>query len=178
MGGISADGAVTLNGATTLKLYNPTANDAIQSGASISYGGALNLEFLPGTLAAGNSWKLFNAPDSSYSGSFTIAPASPGAGLAWDTSTLGTDGTLRVVATVVPQPDFTALTIAGGNLTLSGTNGPHSGTYYVLTSTNVAQALTNWTRLSTNQFDASGNFTWTTNTLSSAPPRFFRLQVQ
>jgi hypothetical protein len=42
----------------------------------------------------------------------------------------------------------------------------------------VAQALTNWTRLSTNQFDASGNFTWTTNTLSSAPPRFFRLQVQ
>jgi autotransporter-associated beta strand protein len=177
-GAIGAAGAVTLNGTATMKIYNPTANDAIQSSTSISYGGTLNLEFLTGTLAAGNSWKLFNAPGASYSGSFTVAPPSPGTGLSWDTSTLNTDGTLRVVSTVMPQPDLTGITIAGGNLTLSGTNGPHSGTYYVLTSTNVAQALNNWTRVSTNQFDANGNFTWTTNTLSSDPARFFRLQVQ
>jgi hypothetical protein len=177
-GSIGAAGAVTLNGTATMKIYNPTANDAIQSSTSIAYGGTLNLEFLTGTLAAGNSWKLFNAPSASYSGSFTIAPPSPGTGLSWDTSTLNTDGTLRVVSTVVPQPDLTGITIAGGNLTLSGTNGPHSGTYYVLTSTNVAQALSNWTRVSTNQFDANGNFTWTTNALSSDPAGFFRLQVQ
>ena len=175
---ITASGAVTLNGTTTMKLNGSGVNDILQSGTSISYGGTLNLEFLSGTLAAGNSWKLFSAPGSSYSGSFTIAPAAPGTGLAWAVSTLDTDGTLRVVSTVVPQPGFTGLTIAGGNLTLSGTNGPHSGTYYVLSSTDVAQALTNWTRVSTNQFDASGNFTWTTNTLSIDPARFFRLQVQ
>jgi hypothetical protein len=42
----------------------------------------------------------------------------------------------------------------------------------VLTSTNLATPLTNWMVLSTNQFDASGNFS-TTNPISTAMPQLF-----
>jgi fibronectin-binding autotransporter adhesin len=174
MGAIGADGAVTLNGTATMKIYNPTANDAIQSGTSISYGGTLNLEFLTGTLAAGNSWKLFNAP--SYSGSFTLNPASPGNGLVWDTSHLTTDGTLRVIS--VAPPDITSITVGGGNVILQGTNGPANGNYVVLTSTNVAQSLNLWLPLTTNQFDGSGNFNWTNAITPSEPSRFYLLRLQ
>lgn len=175
LGAIGASGAVTLSGTTSMKIYNPGQNDVIQSGTSITYGGTLNLLFLPGTLAAGNSWKLFNAPAGTYSGSFTLSPATPGSGLQWDTSQLTVSGTLRIPSTT--PPDFTSISVGGGNVTLSGTNGPANGTYVVVTSTNVAQALSLWVPVATNQFDSNGHFTWSTNIMSD-PYRFYRLRLQ
>jgi hypothetical protein len=43
-------------------------------------------------------------------------------------------------------------------LLFGGSNGTANGTYYVLTSTNVTMPLANWLPLTTNQFDAAGNF--------------------
>jgi hypothetical protein len=55
----------------------------------------------------------------------------------------------------------------------SGTNG----TYYVLTSTNLAAPLTNWTRLLTNQFDGGVNFNLTNAMNTNSPQSFYLLQM-
>ena len=63
--------------------------------AGITYGGTLTVNNLGGTLAAGDSFKVFNA--ASYTGTFSQVTPVPGPGLAWDTTGLNT-GTIKVVA--------------------------------------------------------------------------------
>jgi autotransporter-associated beta strand protein len=176
MGAVGADGAITLKGNTTLKLGGSQVNDLVQSGTSINCGGTLNLQFTPGSLAAGNSWKLLAAPSGSVSGSFALSPASPGSGLAWDVSTLTTDGTLRVIS--VTRPGIASFSFAGGNVILRGTNGPANGSYSVLTSTNVALPLDQWVPLSTNRFDGTGSFNSTNAMNPGEPGRFYLLRLQ
>ena len=66
-------------------------------------------------MTASNAFKLFDA--SSYSGAFVaFDPVTPGAGLAWNTNTLATDGTLRVVSTT---PVTLTNSVSGNLLTLS-----------------------------------------------------------
>jgi hypothetical protein len=60
----------------------------------------------------------------------------------------------------------------------SGSGGPTNGTYYLLSSTNLTSPLTGWTRLSTNQFDANGNFNITNSLNKNFRQDFFRLQIQ
>jgi hypothetical protein len=47
----------------------------------------------------------------------------------------------------------------------------------LLGSTNLALPLVNWTRVVTNQFDASGNFLITNSFGANAPQNFYRLQL-
>ena len=75
------------------------------------------------------------------------------------------------------MPGINSFLQSGGNLVFSGTNGPASGAYYVLTSTNLSLPLSNWTVLSTNSFDASGNFSVTNPILGGGPPGFFILEL-
>jgi hypothetical protein len=67
----------------------------------------------------------------------------------------------------------------GGNssLVMSGTGGVGNGTYYVLTSTNLALPLNQWTPVVTNQFDAGGNFSFTNFAPTNASQEFFRLRL-
>src|SRR6185295_18947978 len=61
---------------------NTGTNDAVVGLTTVTYGGTLSVVNLNGTLAAGQSYKLFSA--TSYTGAFTnIVPATPGANLAW-----------------------------------------------------------------------------------------------
>ncbi len=81
------------------------------------------------------------------------------------------------------SPSFGNIQIAntsgGGSLgvAMSGTGGVTNGTYYVLASTNLALPLSQWTPVTTNQFDASGNFIFTNSAPTNAPQEFFRLQL-
>ncbi len=176
VGTLTVTNTVTLSGVTSMGLDQAGAtNSVLACNASIHYGGTLELTYLSGSPATGASFKLFNAP--SYSGSFSsISPATPGAGQAWDTSGLGTSGTIRVA--VASAPRFGGITLSGTNLVVSGSNGIATGNYYLLTSTNVGLALTNWTRIATNAFDGSGNFKFTNSVSPSVPQRFFLLQLQ
>jgi hypothetical protein len=68
--------------------------------------------------------------------------------------------------------------LSGANIVISGTNGAKSGNYYILTSTNLGLPSSNWLRLSTNPFDAAGNFIFT-NPLDPAQSQlFYFLQLQ
>ena len=102
---------------------------------SVAFGGTLALNNQAGAYAPSAALKLFDAQ--SYAGTFDkITPVTPGTNLAWDTSTLTNDGTLRVTSTLATN--ITAQ-VTGGQVTLSWpadhtgwhlqaqTNQPHIG---------------------------------------------------
>ena len=178
IGTLSASNHIVLDGTAIFKLQGSGTNDVVQAGGNITYGGTLNLANISGApLAAGDSFKLFNA-GGTYGGAFaSIVPPTPDAGLLWDTNSLVVDGTLNVVAAATPQPGISSVTVSSGNLILQGTNGPAGQDYYVLSSTNVALPLASWPVLATNQFSGSGTFSYTNAIEAGEPQRFYLLQV-
>lgn len=73
-------------------------------------------------------------------------------------------------------PTIQHVTLAGGNIILSGTNNHgQGGTFHVLTATNLQSARTNWTVLGSGSFDSAGNFSFTNGI--SGPQKFYTLQV-
>ncbi len=98
---------------------------------------------------------------------------------------LTNDTTLSAIAVVITTaappsvpPTIQKISIVGGNIVISGTNNVGTtGTYHVLTSTNVALPLTNWTVLTNGSFDGTGNFNVTNAIDSTKRDGFFILQV-
>jgi hypothetical protein len=89
-----------------------------------------------------------------------------------------TDVTAGVSTPVItPVPVITQAMLGTQGLILRGTNGPVSGVYQVLTSTNATLAAANWPTLAFHSFDASGNFDSTNPIAPGASQQFFRLLV-
>jgi autotransporter-associated beta strand protein len=186
LGGDFATGQLTITNAALLNSASTTyldvdkanfTNDVINA-ASVSYGGTLKVAEVSGIpFGAGNTFKLFNA--SSYQGTFTaFDPATPGAGLKWNTNNLAVNGTLKVESTTpLPPPSIVSFGYSGTDVTLIGNNGPANGTYLALTSTNVGLPISGWTIIATNYFDGSGAFNLTAPVNPSEAQRFFRLQL-
>jgi len=65
---------------------------------------------------------------------------------------------------------------SGSNLTFAGRCGLTNSNYYVLSATNLALPLTNWTTVATNSFNSSGNFVFT-NPIGPASQKFFILKL-
>jgi autotransporter-associated beta strand protein len=103
IGVLTISNSLSLSGVTIMELNAATGtNDLVRGLTTVTYGGTLSLSNLAGTISASNAFKLFNA--TTYRGAFAaLTPATPGPGLAWNTNTLVTDGTLRVVSTA-PVP--------------------------------------------------------------------------
>ena len=174
-GTLTVDGNVTLQGITFMDLNAALDTNDVLRATTITFGGDLRLQNHAGTLTAGDSFKLFEA--ATYNGSFaSFTPATPAANLTWDLSTLSTDGTLRVQAGS-SRPQIAATGLSNGSFVFSGAGGSPNGTYHVLSSTNIALPLVNWTPVLTNTFDASGNFSVTTVVDPNTKQRFFLLQV-
>ena len=91
----------------------------------------------------------------------------------------GNNSIIRRIVATNSVPVFSAISLADGNIVMSGSNGPHGGNYFVLTATNLDTPSTNWTRAATNPFDASGNFNFT-NPANAAATNvlFYMLQLQ
>jgi fibronectin-binding autotransporter adhesin len=135
---------LNLSGTTFLAL-NPAAgtNDLIRGLTTVTYGGTLSLTNLGGSLSSNSVFKLFNA--AGYSGAFTdISPALPAPGFAWDTNTLTTDGTLRIVQTASSTPTNINFQMSGNQLTLSWPTN-YTGWRLQTQTNNLAAGLgTNW----------------------------------
>ncbi len=99
----------------------------------------------------------------SYTVSLTVTD--PGGS---DTSTLAN------YVVVKPKAALGGVTLAGGKLVFSGTNGPAGQPYRILTTTNVALPLANWTPVWTNVFAADGSYSYT-NTPGANASSFFLL---
>jgi hypothetical protein len=167
----ATNGNITLGGTTVIKLNGSGVSDQVQTSGTLTYGGTLSLVNISGSpLAAGNSFQIFTG-GTIVNNSFTITPATPGAGLAWDTSHLNT-GSLNVIAGL----SISSVSTSGGNLVFSGTGGTAGGSYEILAATNLTTPLTNWMVLATTNFDGSGNFHATNAINSGMPQRFYTIK--
>ncbi len=113
IGTLSVAGAVTLQGTTYMEVDRNAGSDLL-GGGSLSYGGTLQLVNLGDPLQVGDQFQLFSAP--SLSGSFAVSGP---AGVQWDTSTLATDGIIKVSAVVDATPTNIVTSVTGNQLTLS-----------------------------------------------------------
>ncbi|MEI7534940.1 MAG: hypothetical protein WCK57_11275, partial [Verrucomicrobiae bacterium] len=86
------------------------------------------------------------------------------------------NGQLTLTGAVVPRPVINQVTVSAGNLILQGTNGAASGTYSILTSTNVATPMANWTTNTTGIFGAGGVFS-NAIPLDSNQAKFFLIKT-
>jgi hypothetical protein len=78
---------------------------------------------------------------------------------------------------MTPSPKIGAPAWNGNSLIFSGTNGVPRWNYYVLTSTNLAWPVINWTCLATNSFDGNGNFSFTNSVQPNGGPQFYQIKI-
>ena len=89
----------------------------------------------------------------------------------------GNSGYASVASATTFRPRFTSINPSASNVVLHGASGPPGSNYYVLSSSNLALPLGQWTRLQTNQFDPSGNFTITNALAPNTSHKFYLLQL-
>ena len=87
-------------------------------------------------------------------------------------ATSGNSPQAAATPTLPPPPNITQLLFNGTNFTLSGSGGVAFSTNYILGSTNLSGV---WFPLFTNQFDASGNFSFTNSITPGFPQLYLRL---
>ncbi|MEI6949726.1 autotransporter-associated beta strand repeat-containing protein [Paraflavisolibacter sp. H34] len=106
IGALTGGTSITLaDGATTEMDINKSAAsfDVLKVAGGIAFNGKLSLTKTgAANFAAGDQYRLFEG--GTYSGGFTsFQPATPGAGLKWDTTDLRTTGTLKVAADITAR---------------------------------------------------------------------------
>ncbi len=180
VGTLTVNGNATLGGTTVMEIDRAQSpnSDRLVVGGNLSFDGILTVLLPTGAVApqAGDVYQLFNKGGS---GAFTAASLPdlsglPG-GLSWNTDDLLTSGTLSVIGSSLP-PMIQPPEIVGGDLILTGDSGPANGTYSILTSTNVAAPLGDWTTNTVGTFDGSGVFSNAIPLTPGEPKRFFLIK--
>ena len=178
VGTISVSTNVTLQGAIVMKISATGGNDQIDA-AAITNGGTLVVTNFSGPLSDGQTFQLLVATNGIYNtGSFSSVTLPSAPGLTW-TNNLTVNGTITAgVAGSGPaaQPHITSVSLSGTSLVIGGTNGTAGRQFYVLTTTNVALPLSQWTTNTTGTFN-SGNFSITNTVNPGDPHNFYILQV-
>jgi len=168
---------LTASSTTTMTISRNTlpAPEQVVCYGTLTFGGNLVVTQVSSPLQAGDTFDLFGFTGDP--GSFaSITLPTLDSGLAWDTGRLSVDGTIRVVATGGPQPQLTGPQIVDGmNFVFGVASGISNGQFRVLTQTNVAEPMANWSIHSTNTFDGSGSLMVTNPINSAEPQRFYRI---
>ena len=173
VGVLTVNTGASLGGTTLMRVSHAgLASDQLVA-TNINYAsGTLTVVNAGGSLSVGDTFTLFKG---SLSGSFgTINLPSY---TQWDTSQLAVNGTITVTNSFKPalsSIDFSSL-LSSGTITLNATNGLAGGPLQVLTSTNLALPLAQWTTNSTANFDGSGNLTSFSITVDPTLPQLYLL---
>ncbi len=149
-----------------------TVSDSVNVTGDLTFGGTLNITNLSGYGVG--AYTLFT-----YGGGLSLGHLTFGtkpAGFNYSINT-ATPGAVKLIVAPTNSPSFGNLAMSGNNFVLRGNNGVPLGNYYVIGSTNLALPVTNWTRLATNQFDATGSFTFTNVLNPNSSQWFYRLQL-
>jgi len=177
IGQLTVSGNTTLAGNTLMEVAKAGASltsDVLNVSGTLTCGGTLTVTRTGDALVANDSFKLFMA--GSLTGSFANFALPPlDSGLAWDTSTVNSDGWLRVISN--PAPVIGSATIINGEIVISGTGGTPGGTYHVVTTTNVTLPMLQWLPVATNTFDGTGNFAFTNAVSLTEEQQFFRVRL-
>jgi autotransporter-associated beta strand protein len=167
IGSLKVSNTLTLAGTVTMRISksgSTLSNDSVLGMSAVSYGGALVVSNIGGSvLAEGDMFTLFTS--GSYTGAFSSVtlPALTG-NLIWDTSKLAVNGSIKVTVPVVPPAAPAGFTATAGNAQVAldwssavGATGYNvkrstvNGSNYVTILNNTAATsyndtgLTNWT---------------------------------
>jgi hypothetical protein len=96
-------------------------------------------------------------------------------GLAWNTSTLRTNGIISVVA--VTPPVIGNLNFTNSALTFDASSGVPGGTFWLLASPDLDAPLANWTHVTTNTFDVNGSFNFSNTLTPGSTQQFYRVVI-
>jgi autotransporter-associated beta strand protein len=120
IGALTFSSSLVLSGTTIMEIdrLNAPYADLIVANA-VTYGGTLVVTNLGDPLQFGDTFTLFSAATRSGSFSLFSLPPLPDPSLAWDTSRLAADGTIKVVVGISTTPTNIQWSVSGGNLTLS-----------------------------------------------------------
>jgi len=150
---------VVLNSATNYGSFDISSNLVLAG----TFNASLATGYVPAT---GTTFNLLSY--TSYSGNF--ASLGLPSGVVWQSNYGSTNFTLIAGSA---KPQFAALKLSGTNLIFSGIGGSPGSNYIILVSPNLALPLPNWSALTTNTFDGSGQFHFTTNIMLTRPRQFF-----
>ncbi len=203
-GAMTNTGAITFGAGGS---YAVTIDDAaagpVEGWSFLQSGGGINIQSTPGNPfvidvgTAGNPAANFNS-NNNYD--WVIATAANGItnfaannfvintalfqnGLGAGSFYLHTNGSSLVLSFTnnlppAVMPVTVNISASGTGFIFSGTNGNAGAQYYVLASTNLGLALSNWTVIATNSFDGNGDFNFTNPPDPNAPQTFYMLQLQ
>jgi autotransporter-associated beta strand protein len=180
LGILTVTNNLNLGGTTWLKLNraeSPNSDRLVSSTAGIINfeSGTLVVTNVGGKLQVGDTFKLFSAPTLQNSFNTIILPDY----YTWNTANLTVNGTVTVTGTqalpVISSVDFSQL--ANGTITLNAINGAPNGTVDVLSTTNLALPLDDWTNLTTTTFDGNGDLSLPVTVDPTLPQSYFMLQA-
>jgi autotransporter-associated beta strand protein len=154
-GTLTLQNALTLGDSTTtdIRLFSTTDSDKlVQSNLTetITFGGTLNVSQasnFSGTLAADNSWDLFDWTVTP-TGTFSTLNLPELSGLTWNTDNLYSDGIISLDVALTPVPQLAISTpantrvLAGAGKTITGTYGNSGGGTVTATLTDNGGSLT------------------------------------
>jgi len=182
---LTVSNAVTLNGNVVmdLKLGGAVTNDEIVAPA-ISATGTLTVTNLGADLQTGNKFQLFSLPVAGFASvNLPLANATGNKTYQWRND-LAVNGSITLTNLIVAAPttnaNITSVSLSGTNLLVHGTNNnvPNTGFHYVvLATTNLTTALSNWTRVVTNPFNANGTFDYTNPIVPGTARQFIDVQA-
>jgi hypothetical protein len=140
--------------------------------SAISLGGTLTVENIGPALHIGDTFDLF---DGALSGSFATLALS--GYYTWNTSQLvaGGNGTITVTG-LLPLPTLN-ITVSGGNILLNSSLGVPGGQLMAVTTTNLLTPLDNWTTVTNDVFDGSGNYSLTIPYNPGIAEQFYMIRV-
>jgi len=151
---------VTLNGGTVLNVGNPLGMTAWK---------------------VGDQWTIANWSSTPTNSFTTLNLPTLRGGLAWTTTNLYSSGVIGIITNTAPTEPANILSVSvlGTNIVVTGTNenGGAIFHYAILSSTNLALPISQWTVLSTNGFNANGTFSFTNKITGSQPSTFFTVKA-
>jgi hypothetical protein len=178
---------VSGNNAALITSYSSTNQPIIIEGDWIQWTGLTNILATNSTYAfsiqkdTGTGWwglgNDYGSGDLYAGGQAALLPAGGIGAIAFSTDTTVDAGFSVALSLVIPTPHIGTAKISGGNFVLSGSGGSSGSGYSVLSQTNLAQPLANWTVVGTGTFDGSGNFSFTNAVTPSMSKRFFRIRM-
>jgi fibronectin-binding autotransporter adhesin len=176
-GGLTLGNAAGPSTVEFLNVADPTTRILNTSAGSLTVNGNATIKITgSGGLVAGNTYPLIGYSAITGGGTFSLSlPAGV-------TGTLTNDAVnswiaLKVTTAPFTPPKIQGATLSGTNIVITATNnlGSSAETYSLLSSTNIASAVTNWTVLSTGSFNPDGSLSITNPV--GAGQRFFILRV-
>jgi hypothetical protein len=168
--------ALNLTGGTLQLNVNGSASTAIVSAASVTASGTTILISSVTNLTGTNTVHLI-----SYTGNDPFAGFSLSLPYGYAGSLVDNSGSIDLTvmgASLPPPPTIGSIVVNGGQVILGSASNVDvaGGVYNVLTSTNLALPLSNWTLLNTGYFGSNGSFS-STNAMGTNSQQYYMLKL-